>query len=78
MAYEVLGYGRTEFKPDDSDRPICGTTLYVGYEREGFVGIATERIFLSDKKAGDFVPQVGDLVDIRYNRFGKVEAVELK
>ena len=77
MECKVIGYGKTEFKPQDSNEPIRGMNLYVSYEKDNVTGVAAERLFITEKKIGTYLPQVGDQVNIIYNRYGKVEAVEL-
>lgn len=75
--FEVVGYRRSSFKPQDSNDTITGTTLYLQQEVSGVVGFACERIFVSEKKMGTYVPALGDRVTVSYNRWGKVDSIEV-
>ena len=74
---KVVGYKRADFKPKDSDSEIKGINLFVTFKRDGVQGFACERLFVSDSRAGNYLPKVGDEVDIFYNRYGKVESITL-
>lgn len=71
--YKVYGFQHKVL--NFNDQQIPGTFLYVGCEAPGVTGVQMERVFLSDNKAQGYSPQLGDKVDIRYNRFGKVDSV---
>ena len=77
--YEVVGKKRVDFKPKGSDDKIDGLTLYVTYEEDKVQGLATDKIFLSTTKFGDMFSdlQVGTLIEISYNKFGKVDGVKI-
>ena len=74
---KVVGYKRADFKPKDSDSEIKGINLFVTYKRNDVQGDACERLFVSDNRAGTYLPKVGDEVEIVYNRYGKVESIFL-
>lgn len=73
---KVLGYSRKHLSFDDG-RTCDGCFLYLSEERRDTVGVATERIFLSDAKGDGYNPSVGDEIKVYYNRYGKVDSVEL-
>lgn len=73
----VIGYKKSSFKPQDSRESIFGYTLYLTEEREGVEGLAVERAFISDWKMGGYHPQLGDEVDLVYNRYGKIQSIAL-
>ena len=75
---EIIGLKRSKFTPKDSDQEISGYTLYLTEEREDVQGYAADRVFVSDKKLGPYQPAVGDEVRIYYNRWGKVDEVQVK
>lgn len=72
--YEVVGYQHKELKFQDGNS-CAGFYLFLSEKREGVNGVATERVFCSDKKIGTYAPRIGDHVNVYYNRFGKVDSV---
>lgn len=73
---KVIGYSHSEFDTKDGNR-MSGCFLYLSEERQNVTGVATERIFLTDKKLDGYKPAVGDEVRPYYNRYGKVDFLEL-
>lgn len=73
---KVLGFSHKHLSFDDG-RSCDGFFLYLGDQRRDVEGLATERVFLSDAKADGYKPSVGDELKVYYNRFGKVDSVEL-
>lgn len=75
--FKVVGKRRTEFTPKDGGQPISGYNLYVLSSEEHTEGYVTDRLFVSDRKfVNAVIPALGDLIDVRYNRYGKVDSVE--
>jgi len=74
---KVLGYAHKHLTFQDG-RSCDGTFLYLSEERNDVTGVATERVFLSDAKADGYKPALGDELKLYYNRFGKLDAVELR
>ena len=72
---QVIGYRRADFRTDDGQQ-IEGWTIYLTEQRQGVEGLATERTFLSTRKSA-YQPQLGDELQVYYNKYGKVEHVEL-
>lgn len=72
---KVLGYQHKVLSFQDG-RSVSGCFLFLGEERNGVTGIATDRIFISDVKAGGYQPVLNDEVKVYYNRYGKVDAIE--
>lgn len=69
---ELVGYKRSAFTAKDTGERIVGYNLFLVEQQQDVEGVATERVFLSDKKMGGYVPRVGDQLEIIYNRYGKV------
>lgn len=65
---------------DKSGRQIHseGVTLFLSnpMTRPGCVGVSAESVYLSSTKLGSYAPAIGDEVEIFYNRFGKVSAIQ--
>lgn len=77
--YEVLGYKKVEFEKNGNF--ISGFRIYLSIpfaDGKG-VGLSAENIFLSSKKLNEmgYSPNLGDKLDLYYNRYGKVELVKL-
>lgn len=73
----LVGYKNSSFKGSDGTM-VSGTTLYLlEEERPDVKGNAVDRVFVTQKKLGDYVPEIGDDVTLVYNRWGKVAAVQL-
>lgn len=74
---QVVGFKVSSFKASDTGAQISGYTFYLAEERDGVTGVAVERAFLSDTKLAGYVPQVGDELYLNYNRFGKINSIQL-
>lgn len=73
---KVIGYSKKHFEFDDG-RSCDGFYLYLSEERRDTVGVATERVFVSNTKMDGYTPSVGDEIKVLYNRYGKVDSVML-
>lgn len=71
----VIGYQRSRFTAKDTGEVIEGYNLYLTETRENVEGAACERVFLSAKKLGGYVPVLNDELELVYNRFGRVDRV---
>lgn len=76
--YKVMGVRAVSFTPKDQEKAIEGTNLYCAYEDEKITGYGCERFFVTPKKfVNGVVPRVNDVINVMYNRYGKVESVEV-
>ncbi len=75
MQCELIGYKKTSFTAKDTGDKIEGLNLYVSYVDEKVDGMACERLFLTNEKAKNFMPKVGQVLEVEYNRYGKPAAV---
>lgn len=76
--YQVLGYKKVEFEKNGNF--ISGLRIYLSIpfaDGKG-VGLSAENIFLSAKKLNEmgYSPNLGDKLELYYNRYGKVELVK--
>ena len=76
---KVIGTAPLSFKGKDGSL-VEGTTIYTSSPLDpakGGSGCSAEKFFLSKTRLAslDFVPKVGDEVEILFNRFGKVATV---
>lgn len=74
---EIVGVKKTSFTAKDTGDVISGYNIYCLYDVRGVEGRACERLFVTSAKLGQYVPAVGDVVEVVYNRFGKVASVTL-
>lgn len=74
---KVIGIQHSEFDTRDG-KHVSGMFLYLSEVRNNVEGVATERIFLSNAKVGDYPPMIGDEIKVNYNRFGKVDNIEIQ
>lgn len=76
----IVGLSRTSFTGQDGT-PVEGKTFFVTepIDPKRGEGVSAERFFLSRAKlaALDFSPEVGQVVDVLYNRFGRVTSLSL-
>ena len=73
--YEVVGFERTQFQAKDNGQTISGWTFHVEFEHKNTTGYRTDHFFLSDGKC-DYKPELGDKINIYFNRYGKIESVQ--
>lgn len=76
MIYEVIGYRNSAFKSADGNT-ISGVTMYLTCGDSYVTGVVAERVFVSANKLGNYVPNLGDVIDVEYNKYGKVNGVKL-
>lgn len=75
----IIGVNSMSFKGRDGNL-VEGMNLYATTPLDpakGGSGCSAEKFFLSQARLAelDFVPRVGDEVEVLYNRFGKIAAV---
>ncbi len=78
---KVLGIRPYSFTDKDGIK-VAGLSLYLGSEiPEGKgEGLETEKISLSSRKVDELgvdIIQVGDLIEVSYNRFGSVSVIRV-
>lgn len=77
---KVIGLRKVDFKATDGSL-IQGLSIYVTFPIEkGGTGLAADKLFLSASKVEmlEQLPQVGDEIDVTYNRWGKVDKIFIK
>lgn len=75
--YEVIGIRSVDIPPRDGQPANKGRSIYFKYDDDNVDGMAADRIFLSDSRFSSLYISVGDIIDIRYNRYGKVQSVDV-
>lgn len=76
---EIVGVRRVEYTSKKSGLPVKGYEIHTEEQRKDVTGVATDRIFVGEDKAKNcgFMPQVGQEIEIAYNRYGSVQSVEV-
>lgn len=74
MIVDVVGFRASKFTANDGSL-IEGYTLYITYGENRVIGVVADRVFVSLNKCGGYVPQLGDVIDLEYNRYGKINRV---
>lgn len=77
---KIVGIMETSFEAKDGAK-VEGATIHTlePIDPKRGVGEAVERFFISKAKltALDFKPEVGQAIEVLYNRYGKVERLRL-
>lgn len=74
--FKVIGFQHQDIQFKDG-RTVSGFKLHLTEPRNGVTGFAADSVFLSDAKAGDYKPSVGDTLEIVWNRWGKIDGVRI-
>lgn len=74
--FKVIGFQHQELTFKDG-RSISGWKLHLTEPRTGVTGFAADSFFVSDEKIGQYKPSVGDTLNVRWNRWGKIDGVDL-
>lgn len=74
--FQIIGFRRKSFTFKEDNRTVSGYELHLIEERKGVEGHAVENLFISDNKLDGYTPVLNDLVEILWNRWGKVDAVK--
>lgn len=72
----IIGYRDSKFTTPSGEN-IQGVSLYLTEPRNGVYGLACDRLFVSTNKLSGYIPVCGDEVQIFYNRYGKVDHLDL-
>lgn len=76
--WELVGYRRVSFKDEKTGKQVSGYTLFM--ERvptdENIEGMECAKQFISSEYV-KYSPNVGDTIQINYNRYGKIGSIEV-
>lgn len=72
--WKIVGYRKVQFT-DPQGRNVNGYSLFLARpaQHPDVVGLETQKIFISSNV--DYTPQENQLVNIAFNRYGKVASV---
>ena len=77
--YELIGYRRVDMEAERrNDRDINGMSCWFTMDENdpGFTGRSACKVFFSDDKFPDFVPQIGDRYLLIFNQKGKLQGFQ--
>lgn len=72
--YTIVGIREVSFEPEPN-KIIKGVSLFVTYPRDGVLGVACDKFFVSNDKVDTKALKVGSNVAIYFNRYSKVDTV---
>lgn len=72
----IVGIRFTEFTGQDGNR-VKGTTLFYEIENKHVTGVETGKVFIGEALAKNltYQPQLNEVVQLFYNRFGKISDI---
>lgn len=74
--YVIVGVRKVDYVSKKTGNPVKGYNLYCTFRDAHVDGVCAESVYINVNVAGDYVPAVGDHIQILYNRFGSVSAVQ--
>lgn len=79
MVYEVVGFRPYDMKAKDTGATLKGVTVFVLADDPNVTGKMADKFSLSDEKlsASGWYPKVGDEIEPVYNKYGKVDRVDV-
>lgn len=77
--YCFRGFKIVDFKDKDSGNRIHGLTVYCSFPDDNVTGEMCDKFFFPLSKFEDVcnLVEVGSVLDISYNRFGKVDKIAI-
>lgn len=73
---KIVGFKHVDFT-DDNGKHVVGDKIWITDDSNSSVtGVTTDTAWLTQGKV-DFTIELGQQIDIRYNKFGKIDRVSL-
>lgn len=73
--FEIVGIQAVDYTSRKTNQRVTGTNLFLQYEDNGINGYGTEQVYVSDRLRDGQVFQLGDIVQLVYNRYGRIEQI---
>ena len=73
---KIVGVRKVEYTAKDGAQ-VKGYTVHATYTEKGTDGLCCDNFFVSEKKADGWVPEVGETVELMYNKYGKIDSVKV-
>ena len=79
MPMKVVGFRPYDMKAKDTGATLKGVSVFVLADDPNVTGQLADKFSLSNEKlsASGWYPNVGDIINPVYNKYGKVETVEV-
>lgn len=74
--YEVIGIERRQYTNKEG-RQVSGYKLYLSYDKKGTDGKACFEQWSPDGPVKDSGVDLGDSIDMSFNRYGKLESIRI-
>ncbi len=75
--WKVVGWRNVNFKDPSRGNQVNGISLFLARPGEGnVVGLETQKLFISSEYV-DYTPVENQMIGINYNRYGKVQSIEV-
>lgn len=73
---QIIGIRPSSFEGKDGTQ-VSGKNIYMTYPLDKGEGQGTDRVFVTNEKLAQwpYRPEVGDEVEVRYNRYGKCQEI---
>lgn len=76
--FEVIGIQRREYTSKKTGALVRGYNVFVTFEDRNIDGVGCESIWLNDSMFDDAGGlSVGDSINVHYNRYGRVNKIEV-
>lgn len=77
MEFICIGMRNVDFKGSDGNQ-VNGMNLWLSYEDRNVTGVAVEKVFIPSSRISQlsFLPSVGSVCDVIYNKYGKVQDIQ--
>lgn len=73
--YEVIGVRHAEYDRKSDHSHVNAYDVHLTYEDKRVDGLAVLNVFVFVDNLADYVPKVGDVVNVFYNKWGKVSSL---
>lgn len=75
---KVIGMRRVDYARKSDNKHVQGWNIYATYSDDKVEGLACREFYVNDSvfdKAGCYVPQIGDEINVYYNQFKGIEMI---
>ena len=76
MQYNVEGIQKISYK-NKNNQQVEGTKYHCNYEDRNVSGFAVDEIYVSNKRDDIPLIQIGDVIEVYYNKYGGIDKITL-
>lgn len=70
MHYEIIGVRRSAGTSKKTGKPYSGYIVFYTHNQQDVEGVACDNTFITDTILNGYIPRVGDLIQLIYDRNG--------